>query len=164
MGIEHYKGNLLSTIDERWGKFFEVQVTLTVTNIENEWENVFQFTTNSSDICKGCRVPALYVNKAKYFHITTESDENLHFYNDYPLEYGQTYTIKIMQTPYEYEEALYKIFINGVLKRVEIIHAPQDYDNVKVYATVPTKPSFSGFIQDFHWKKLMPETHEIGQF
>ena len=152
--IQHYKGKLLSILPT-WGKFWQVELDITINSFPGSWANVIHFTNSGSDnTYLGDRNPAIFLNKNKYFHICSGIGTNRNWCMNYlGLKAGTNYRILIQQYPY-YHYAYYRIYVNGVYFKGTANGSPKDYSHVYVYTGYNGWETFDGKVENFkfrHW-------------
>lgn len=141
------KGNLLTTLDV-FGKEFIVDLKFKYTTLSSV-TNIIQFTTGS-DICHGCRFPAIYL-KYQFLSIVMWINRNNNHYVTIvdPVPMNTWLAMRIQQVKEIDGRYNYSIFINNSLKHSIYNDNAQDLKNVKVYASSPFHPSAKGLIKDF---------------
>ena len=149
------KGKLLETLP-KWGRLYTVEADITVKKIPTTtWTNIFHFTIKDNHVKLGDRIPAVWINKAGYFHISSAVNGNRNFVKDFNFDVGEKYHMKIQQFQRD-NKIIYEVLING-----KPIHSgentdPKDFENVKVYVSDPWYNPFSseyGVLENFKYSR-----------
>ena len=136
------KGNLTKDYIN-WGDIYSIEFDIVVTKLNDDWMNVFHFTgTNKNYGDHGDRVPALFINKAGYFHFVTSLNDNANYDKSFHSELGRTYHVTIQQSK-EGNKYWYEIVLDsGSILREQNMN-PQTYSTVKLYTSDPWHDPFS---------------------
>jgi hypothetical protein len=119
-----------------------IQVTEELTDL---WHNIFHMTIGENKEKYGDRIPAVWVNKAKYFLIASAMEP----YNSYHVKYNYTlnqwYHIEISQKENSNGEIIYSTEIDGTIVNEAVNTRPQRFEKVILYTSDPWYPSFASF-------------------
>ena len=139
------KNHLVKNYDS-WGKVFSISFSITVFKSQSwDWTNVFHFTADGDNEKFGDRIPALFINKNKYFQICSAVNDVGNYCKKYYFELRKEYSIMISQYQ-KGNKYFFQIIIDNVIK-LEVENTQAKYFlNVKFYASNPW--SFSGFHSD----------------
>ena len=120
-----------------WGYLFRVEADITVNGKPTEeWTSVFHLTIDGDNSNYGDRIPAVFINKDGYFHITSAVNGNRNHHKDFYFDYGRKYHLVIQQVE-EDDKILYKIEVNGeLIESIENKNA-QTFRDVKIYFSDP---------------------------
>ena len=119
-----------------------IQVTK---ELSHEWHSVFHMTIGENIANYGDRIPALVVNKAKYFHITSAVSGSLNYYQDYNYNLNQWYHVEIKQEENSNGEIIYSIRIDGTTVNIVVNTLPKRFKEVILYESNPWHESFATF-------------------
>ena len=120
-----------------------IQVTNELTD---EWHNIFHMTIGGNKEKYGDRIPAVWVNKAKYFLIWSGiSGDPLTYYQNYNYNLNQWVHIEILQKENSNGEIIYSIEIDGLTVHEVVNTQPQRFEKVILYTSDPWYPSFASF-------------------
>ena len=120
-----------------WGYLFRVEADITVNGKPTEeWTSVFHLTIDGDNSNYGDRIPAVFINKDGYFHITSAVNGNRNHHKDFYFDYGRKCHLVIQQVV-EDDKILYKIEVNGeLIESIENENA-QTFRDVKIYFSDP---------------------------
>ena len=136
------KGSLTKEY-HNWGDIYSIEFDVVVTKLNENWMNVFHFTATNENCCdNGDRVPALFINKAGYFHFTTSLNDNGNYWKDFTFVLGKTYHVIIQQSK-EDNKYWYEIIIDGDSLLREENKSPKTYSTVDLYTSDPWHDPFS---------------------
>ena len=93
----------------------------------------------------GDRIPAVFVNKAKYFHISSAINGTSDYHQDYKYNLNQWYHIEIKQDENSNGEIIYSIEIDGTTVYEVVNSLPQRFKEIILYESDPWHPSFATF-------------------
>ena len=93
----------------------------------------------------GDRIPAVFVNKAKYFHISSAINGTSNYRQNYKYNLNQWYHIEIKQDENSNGEIIYSIEIDGTTVYEVVNSLPQRFKEVILYESDPWYPSFATF-------------------
>ena len=93
----------------------------------------------------GDRIPAVWVNKAKYFGIYSAVSGNLNYYQNYNYNLNQWYHFEIKQEENSNGEIIYSVEIDGTTVHVAVNTQPRRFKEVILYESDPWYPSFATF-------------------
>jgi len=97
-----------------WGRQFKIEFDIQVTKeLSDEWHNVFHMTIGGNHEKYGERIPAFWVNQAKYFTIRSAVSGNLDYVQDYNYNLNQWYHVEIKQEENSNGEIIYSVEIDG---------------------------------------------------
>ena len=141
------KGKQLASKFDGWGKKYLVEFDIVVNRMPSKWMNVFHMTSTDNDCCNhGDRIPAVFVNNAKLFHITASVGGNGNFHHDYNFELNTLYHIEIKQDFHEFSKfGIYCIKINGEIHFCQLNESPRTFDDVKIYTSDQWYESFANY-------------------
>ena len=117
--------------------------------------NIFHFTNDMNCCNDGERIPGVWFNSRQFsLQIATSLNGNHnHLYNtDFQLPADRYTDVVIQQIQSLNNEYIYGIFIDGDEKYFKTNIQPNEYDNVKVYASDPFYSTASAYIQDFKYE------------
>ena len=129
-----------------WNDEFKIEFDVVVrTELEAKWSNIFHFTSSGDEENKGQRVPAVWANSEKKFHICFYVDENTYHCITYNYQLHKPYHFVISQLYNSKREANYEINVNGETFHEVINRAPTKFKNVKLFLSDPWYPSFASY-------------------
>ena len=107
--------------------------------------NVFHMTIGGNDKQYGDRIPAVWVNEKRFFHIASavSGDPNNHQSFDFNL--NQWYHFEIIQEENSKGEVIYSILMDGFTVYQVFNTLPQRFEKVILYTSDPFYPSFAPF-------------------
>lgn len=148
---------------ENWGLVYHVEFTLEVTKVPNEtWTNVFHFTSKSDKVYYGDRIPALWINKGGHFSISSAVNGNLDYWTKINFEIKRQYQIIIKQF-LESGKYWYEIITDGHSNLKIENTEPQNFSDVKLYASDPWHEPFSSDFGNICNVNIQPLNDTIGQ-
>jgi len=107
--------------------------------------NVFHMTIGGNEEQYGDRIPAVWVNEAKFIHISSGVSNETNFFYDHNYTLNQWYHIEILQKENSNREIIYSIEIDG-LTVIQVFNTrPQRFEKVFLYTSDPFYPSFAPF-------------------
>ena len=138
------KGNhVWSTSD--WSDEFKVEYDVVVNkDLSDTWSSLFHVTTGEN-VGYGCRLPAVFVNKDKYFHICYHVNGNTNYVKNYNYELNKEYHFEISQLKNSMGEATYSIKVNGETFHEIVNTTPLKFKDVKLYLSDPWYDTFEPF-------------------
>ena len=141
------KGKQLASKFDGWGKKYLVEFDIVVNRMPSKWMNVFHMTSTDNDCCNhGDRIPAVFVNNLKLFHIPASVGGNGNFHHDYNFELNTLYHIEIKQDFHEFSKfGIYCIKINGEIHFCQLNESPRTFDDVKIYTSDQWYESFANY-------------------
>ena len=136
-----------------WNSEFKIEFDIRVkTELPNKWQNIFHLTTGL-DNGEGGRLPAVWANKEKYFHICNHVNGNTNYcksFLDYKL--NQLYHFEISQEKFN-GIVTYKIIVDGVILHEGPNTAPfEPQSEVKLYLSDPWYESFGPYGTLYNFK------------
>ena len=133
------KGNhVWSTSD--WSDEFKVEFDVVVNkDLSDTWNSLFHVTTGENTGYGG-RIPAVFVNKNKYFSICYHVNGNTN-YQHYNYELNTEYHIEMSQQMKA--EAVYSIKVNGETFHEIVNKKPLKFKDVKLYLSDPWHETFA---------------------
>ena len=93
----------------------------------------------------GDRIPAVWVNREKFFHISSAVSGNLNFSQDVDYTLNQWYHFEIIQEENSKGEVIYSILMDGFTVYQVVNTLPQRFEKVILYTSDPFYPSFAPF-------------------
>ena len=136
-----------------WSNIYRVEADITVIALPKREElNVFHFTQSSACCNMGDRIPAVYVNNAGYFDISSGVNNNGNYKFKYNFTLGKKYHIAIQQYLQIGKNFIYRIEVNGQIVHTVQNYQPNNYTDVKVYASDPWNIPLSseyGLLENF---------------
>ena len=142
-----------------WGRQFKIEFDVQVTKeLTDTWHSIFHITTGGNYDYYGSRIPAVWVNKAKYFHICSGvSGNKLHEVNYLQYQLNQWYHFEIKQEENSNGEIIYSIKIDGHAVHEVVNTTPQRFKEVILYESDPWYESFASFGELKHLKIVNSE-------
>ena len=110
-----------------------------------DYYNVFHMTIGQNKVQYGDRIPALWVNKAKFFSIGSAVSGNINRVTNFNYNLNQWYHIEILQEENSNGEIIYSVEIDGFTVDQVVNTLPQRFEKVILYASDPFYPSFAPF-------------------
>ena len=107
--------------------------------------NVFHMTIGGNDKQYGDRIPAVWVNEEKFFHIASAVSGNPNFNQNYDYTLNQWYHFEIIQEENSKGEVIYSILMDGFTVYQVVNTLPQRFEKVILYTSDPFYPSFAPF-------------------
>ena len=144
------KGNHVWSISD-WSDEFKVEYDVVINkDLPGTWYSLFHVTTASKSDGKpfnkyGGRIPAVYVNKNKYFHICHHVNGNTNYCQNYNYELNKEYHFEISQQTNSKGEAVYSIKVNGETFHEIVNTTPLKFKDVKLYLSDPWYETFAPF-------------------
>ena len=127
-----------------WSDEFTIEFDVIVTSeLTATYENIFHVTIGGENHVLGNRIPAVWANKAKYFHICSGVNGNANYCRFYPYNLKQSYHFEISQKKNSNGEAVYKISVDGTIFHEVINTTPKNFQNAKLYLSDPWSASFA---------------------
>ena len=138
------KGNhVWSTSD--WSDEFKVEFDVDVNKeFSGGIKSLFHVTTGENG-GYGSRIPAVFVNPSKYFHISYHVNGNTNYYQNYNYELNKEYHFEISQLKNSTGEATYSIKVNGETFHKIVNTSPLKFKDVKLYLSDPWYGTFAPF-------------------
>ena len=138
------KGDLVwSTSD--WSDEFKVEYDVIVTeDLPPGWKSLFHVTTGE-DEGEGGRIPAVFVNSDKYFHICYHVNGNTGYCQNYNYELNEEYHFEISQNKNSKGEAIYNIKVNGKTFHEIVNTTPLKFKDVMLYLSDPWQETLAPF-------------------
>ena len=141
------KGNhVWSTSD--WSDEFKVEYDVIVNkDMPGTWKSLFHLTTgiNNNYQVLGARIPAVFVNPSKFFHICNHVNGNTNYCQNYNYELNKEYHFEISQHKNSKGEAVYRINVNGETFHEVVNTTPLKFKDVKLYLSDPWYETFAPF-------------------
>ena len=129
-----------------WGRQFKIEFDVQVTKeLTDTWHSIFHITTGGNYDYYGSRIPAVWVNKAKYFHICSGVSGNKNYYKDVQYQLNQLHHFEIKQGENSNGEIIYSIKVDGVTVLEVVNNMPTRFEEVILYQSDPWYPSFASF-------------------
>ena len=136
------KGNLVWS--GVWSDKFTIEFDVIVTSeLTATYKNIFHVTTGGDNGALGNRIPAVWANKAKYFHICSGVNGNANYCRFYPYNLKQSYHFEISQKKNSNGEAVYEISVDGTIFHEGVNTTPKNFRNAKLYMSDPWSASFA---------------------
>ena len=129
---------------QNWGNVFLIEFDIVITKLPiNDWMNIFHFTGTTKDCCSiGDRIPALFINRAGFFHFCTAMNNNGNYCKNINFELGKTYHVIIQQSK-SGNKFWYEILINDESKMKIEKPNPKTFSTVHLYTSDPWFDSFT---------------------
>ena len=160
------KGKQLASKFDGWGKKYLVEFDIVVNRVPaSPWLNVFRMTSTDNDCCNhGDRIPAVSLNKDKYFEITASVGGNGNFRHNYNFELNTLYHVKIKQEKIVGSTSgNFSIWINDKYILFKENDQLKNFDNVRLYLGDPWHSSFKSYgkLTDLKVTNLGMEKHHL---
>ena len=127
-----------------WGEKFLIKFEIEVNQeLTTNWLNVFHMTIGGNMGKHGDRIPALFVNKAKFFHFTMSIGDKKNYVWNFNYQLNKAYSVEIMQKLVA-GKYMYCIQIDGQSHCKENT-TPRSFDSVQLYLSDPWHETFSKF-------------------
>lgn len=142
-----------------WNDEFKIEFDVVVRkDLDAKWSNIFHLTSSGNEEHKGQRIPAVWANREKKFHICFYVDENTYHCITYNYKLYKSYHFVISQLYNSKREASYEINVNGETFHEVINRAPTKFKNVKLFLSDPWYPSFAsyGLLSNFKINDFKP--------
>ena len=137
------KGNK-AKVFHNWGEKFLIKFEIEVNQeLTTNWLNVFHMTIGGNMGKHGDRIPALFVNKAKFFHFTMSIGDKKNYVWNFNYQLNKAYSVAIMQKLVA-GQYIYCIQIDGQSHCKENT-TPRSFDFVQLYLSDPWHETFSKF-------------------
>ena len=132
---------------KNWGRAYSIQFDLIVFNVDpsEEWVNVIHITKGGDMGGVGDRLPALWLNKNKFFHITTDLKSSRNVVKDYYFSFDKLYHFEMSQSINDNGQEVYKVSINNEVVFTDSRGSAGVFDQVTLYLSDPWYPSFKDF-------------------
>ena len=140
------RGNYVWSFSD-WSNEFKVEydviVNKNLSESVGEWASLFHVTTGQNT-GEGGRLPAVFVNRDKYFIIDCHVNGDPTYSRIYNYELNKEYHFEISQQTNSKGEAVYSIKVNG--ETFEIVNTtPLKFKDVKLYLSDPWHATFEPF-------------------
>ena len=119
-----------------------IQVTKELTDT---YHNVFHMTIGEDIAQYGDRIPAVWVNKGKYFLIDSAVNGKINSGKTINYQLNQEYHIEIKQEENSNGEIIYRIVVDGTTVHEVVNTLPQRFEKVILYTSDPFFLSFAPF-------------------
>ena len=127
-----------------WSEEFAIEFDVIVNSeLTESWYNIFHMTTGSNYNTLGARIPAVWANHLKHFHICFDVNGDNDYCKKYNYNLDKLYHIEISQKKNSNDEALYNIRVDGTTFHEVINTMPQIFQNAKLYLSDPWHPSLA---------------------
>ena len=149
---------------QNWGNVFSIEFDIMITKLPiSEWMNVFHFTGTNGNCCGiGDRIPALFINKAGYFHFTMAINNNGNYQKNIDFELGKTYHVTIQQSIIG-DKFWYEILINDESKLKLENSNPKTFSSVHLYTSDSWYESFTSDFGTVCNLKIQQEAGKLGR-
>ena len=107
--------------------------------------NVFHMTIGGNDKKYGDRIPAVWVNREKFFQISSAVSGNPSNNQIFDYTLNQWYHFEIIQEENSKGEVIYSILMDGFTVYQVVNTLPQSFEKVILYTSDPFYPSFAPF-------------------
>ena len=129
-----------------WGRQFKVTFDVKVTNdLQKTWHNILHITQGSKDGQYGDQIPAIWANKAKYFHICSAVNEDPQYCKNHNYQLNQWYHFEIKQVEKLNGKIVYSIKIDGITIHEVVNSMASRFKEVDLYLSDPWSPSLASF-------------------
>ena len=105
--------------------------------VASGYYNVFHLTIGQNKVEYGDRIPAIWVNKAKFFAIGSAFSGDLNYVTEYNYNLNHWYHIEILQKENSNGEIIYSIEIDGFTVDQVVNTWPQRFEKVILYTSDP---------------------------
>ena len=131
-------------------KEFDVKLEINVNNFPNSWVNVFHMTIGGNGDVYGNRIPALFGNGGSnpYLHVCSAINGQSNYCKNFYISTNTWITVRISQRRRMNGTYVYEYVINNKLVDSVINNQPAEFKNVKVFASDPWYPPFSGSLRN----------------
>ena len=141
--VDLSKGDLVWST-QNWSDEFKVEFDVIVKKeLPVSWTSLFHLTTGE-DNGVGCRIPAVFLNSAKFFYTCYQVNGNNDYCKNYNYELNKDYHFEISQHKSN-GEAIYSIKVNGETFHKIVNTTPLKYKDVKLYLSDPWYETFAPF-------------------
>jgi hypothetical protein len=140
------KGNHVWSISD-WSDEFKVEYDVIVNkDLSIEWISLFHLTTGKRT-GEGSRIPAVFVNKGKFFQICNHVNgvSTYGYQTNYNYELNKEYHFEISQQTNSKGEYVYSIKVNGETFHEIVNTTPLKFKDVKLYLSDPWHVTFEPF-------------------
>ena len=122
---------------------FKVEYDVIVTeDLTPGWKSLFHLTTGEGS-GEGIRIPAVFVNHDKFFHICYNFNGST--CQNYNYELNEEYHFEISQNKNSKGEAIYNVKVNGKTLYEIINTTPTKFKDVMLYLSNPWYETFAPF-------------------
>lgn len=131
------------------------------TSLVNDWTNVIRFvasnTSSGSQITKGKRIPAVFINvNSDTLHFTNAVNGNVNYIVNNPkTKLNEKHHVEIHQRYVSRGDYCYFIKINNTEIHSVIKKDAQQFYNVNVFASGPWYKNAAGFISNFEFTNFL---------
>ena len=142
--IDLSKGNLVWTTSD-WSDEFKVEYDVIV-NKElpaGSWKSLFRVATENGQV--GGRIPAVFVDPNKHFHICYRVNGYDNYCQNYSYALNKDYHFEISQFKNSEDETVYSIKVNGEAFHEIVNTTPLNFKNVNLYLSDPWYGTFAPF-------------------
>ena len=123
---------------------FKVEYDVIVTeDLTPGWKSLFHLTTGEN-LGVGGRIPAVFLNPAKFFYTCYRINGDDDYCKNYNYELNKDYHFEISQHKSN-GEAIYSIKVNGETFHEIVNTTPLKYKDVKLYLSDPWSETFALF-------------------
>ena len=119
-----------------------IQVTK---ELSGTYHSVFHMTIGGDDKQYGDRIPAVWVNEEKFFHIASAVSGDANNNHNFDFNLNQWYHFEIIQEENSNGEVIYSILMDGFTVYQVVNTLPQIFEKVILYTSDPFYPSFAPF-------------------
>ena len=144
-------GNVTLTKDNHvwsfndWSNEFKVEYDVIVNKeLSVTWTSLFHLTTGKNG-GEGGRLPAVFVNRGKFFLISYHVNGKTDYWKKYNYEVNKEYHFEISQQTNSKGEAVYSIKVNGETFHEIVNTTPLKFKDVKLYLSDPWHETFAPF-------------------
>ena len=128
-----------------WSDEFKVEYDVIVNkDMPGSWKSLFHVTTGENG-GEGGRLPAVFVNRGKYFLISYHVNGKADYWKKYSYELNKEYHFEISQQTNSEGEAVYSIKVNGETFHEIANTTPLKFKDVKLYLSDPWYETFAPF-------------------
>ena len=146
-----------------WSDEFKVEYDVIVDkDLPGSWKSLLHLTTGENYQVLGARIPAVFLNPAKYFHICYHVNGNMNYCQNYHYELNKDYHFEISQQKNAKGEAIYNIKVNGETFHEVVNTTPLKFKDVKLYLSDPWHETFAPFGKLSNLK-IVPNLSLIGK-
>merc|ERR1711892_697874 len=131
-----------------WARQYKVEFDIKVTKElpgKSTYYNVFHMTIGGDQKQYGDRIPAVWVNSDKYFHIASAVSGNPNLTKNIKYALNQWYHFEIIQEENSKGEVIYSIVMDGLTVYQVFNTLPQRFEKVILYTSDPFFQSFAPF-------------------
>jgi hypothetical protein len=137
--VELTKGNKVNQVFNNWGREYLVKLDIEINaEFTENWLNVFHMTNTDNNCCnQGDRLPAMFINKDKWFQLSSSLGSSGDHVFKFYYELNTPYHVEISQTDFGHGNFQFCIRINNVDVYCKKNNHPRMFDGVRLYLSDP---------------------------